>query len=272
MHHNGCKTIISDEQVRFVLNRKQYAKFIEFSDRSVLGDGINCLKCGCFVNLPTDSSEPMVQCPYCAYRFCRTCKCPWHPGVKCNDRADLELEQWRELQGAQRCPGCYRIIEKDDPETCNHMVHKTTDPMPCNRERTDFCYCCGVEVTPDYPHMEVDSPGTIHFPDGVFQDCRAVTLGYATMLQKRRFARRQRADDNSIVGVIGDNAFGNFFGAENTTGARKYQPQQQRRRRAECFTHTLRTPQAKARTARTGYANGTPRPFAHAPRRPLMMM
>ena len=29
-----------------------------------------------------------------------------------------------------------------------------------------------------------------HFPDGVFQDCRAVQMGIATMMQKRRHARR----------------------------------------------------------------------------------
>ena len=70
------------------------------------------------------------------------------------------------------------------------MVHKSTDAMPCTRERTDFCYCCGVEVTPDYPHAEADNPTVPHFPDGVFQDCRAVQMGIATMMQKRRHARR----------------------------------------------------------------------------------
>ncbi|KAJ8604327.1 hypothetical protein CTAYLR_002490 [Chrysophaeum taylorii] len=221
MHHAGCKTTIADALARLVLGRAEYRKFLDFSDRSVLGDGMHCLKCGCFVNLPADSAEPLVQCPYCAYRWCVRCKCPWHPGVQCDERGDVQLEEWRELQGAQRCPGCYKIIEKDDPETCNHMVHKSTDPLPCNRERTDFCYCCGIEVTPDYPHCEVDSPGTCHFPDGVFQDCRAVKLGYATMLQKRRHARRQGNNNNNNpngrtaalveTGVIGDNAFGNFF-------------------------------------------------------------
>ena len=71
-------------------------------------------------------------------------------------------------------------------------------------------YCCGVEISPDYPHAELDKLQTVqkllrrsprhrsrddcntliplrpdipHFPDGVFQDCRAVQLGYATMVQ-----------------------------------------------------------------------------------------
>ena len=49
---------------------------VDFYDRSVLGEGIHCLKCGSFVNLPRDG-DPMVQCPYCAYRWCVRCKCPW---------------------------------------------------------------------------------------------------------------------------------------------------------------------------------------------------
>ena len=155
---------------------------VDFYDRSVLGEGIHCLKCGSFVNLPRDG-DPMVQCPYCAYRWCVRCKCPWHPNIKCSERADVEVEEWREAHGAQRCPGCFKIIEKDDPESCNHMTHKNTDVMPCTRERTDFCYCCGVEISPDYPHAELDKPDIPHFPDGVFQDCRAVQLGYATMVQ-----------------------------------------------------------------------------------------
>ena len=111
---------------------------VDFYDRSVLGEGIHCLKCGSFVNLPRDG-DPMVQCPYCAYRWCVRCKCPWHPNIKCSERADVEVEEWREAHGAQRCPGCFKIIEKDDPESCNHMTHKNTDVMPCTRERTDFC-------------------------------------------------------------------------------------------------------------------------------------
>ena len=102
-----------------------------------------------------------VQCPYCAYRWCVRCKCPWHPNIKCSERADVEVEEWREAHGAQRCPGCFKIIEKDDPESCNHMTHKNTDVMPCTRERTDFCFClCGNQfaVTPARWRGSVEQP------------------------------------------------------------------------------------------------------------------
>ena len=91
-----------------MLGRKEYRKFVDFYDRSVLGEGIHCLKCGSFVNLPRDG-DPMVQCPYCAYRWCVRCKCPWHPNIKCSERADVEVEEWREAHGAQRCPGCFKL-------------------------------------------------------------------------------------------------------------------------------------------------------------------
>ena len=47
-------------------------------------------------------------------------------------RGEVELEEWRRSRGAQRCPGCYKIIEKDDAETCNHMVHKVGPRSQCD--------------------------------------------------------------------------------------------------------------------------------------------
>jgi hypothetical protein len=68
------------------------------------------------------------------------------------------------------------LIEKDGPDTCNHMVHKSTDAIPCIRYRTDFCYLCGEEVTSNYPHEEVARVGVNHFPEGVFQKCRNIII------------------------------------------------------------------------------------------------
>jgi hypothetical protein len=87
------------------------------------------------------------------------CKKPWHlTGERCPlDKFDETLEAWKEISGAQKCPACFKLIEKDDPDTCNHMVHKITDGIPCIHDRTDFCYLCGELVTADYPHDEVYS-------------------------------------------------------------------------------------------------------------------
>jgi hypothetical protein len=44
---------------------------------------------------------------------------------------------------------------------------------------------CGEGVTADYPHDETRNPGVNHFPDGVFQKCRIITI-------KERDAERER--------------------------------------------------------------------------------
>ena len=130
------------------------------------------------------------------------------------------------------------MIEKDDPESCNHMTHKSTDVMPCTRERTDFCYCCGVEISPDYPHAELDKPDIPHFPDGVFQDCRAVQLGYATMVQKRRLTGRSGRRRRDVAPLETDataGLFGAYFGNAQSPiqgeGFADETPAERRRRR-----------------------------------------
>ena len=97
------------------------------------------------------------------------------------------------------------------------MVHHATDSVPCLRERTDFCYCCGMEVLPDYPHEELNSPGVNHFPDGVFNDCRVVADGYDTMIQarsrKRRGSRgtRRARPSNAVFPAVEDEQLAPYF-------------------------------------------------------------
>ncbi|GMI10766.1 hypothetical protein TrRE_jg3075 [Triparma retinervis] len=172
MHHTGCLTVFEPKFAQRVLNRDEFERFNLFNDRAVYGDGMACIFCGNFVIFPDRMGGVMVACPYCRQRFCMKCKVAWHVGVDCMEEGKDDLEEWRKLHGATRCPGCFKVIEKDDPETCNHMVHKAVDSIPCVQERTDFCYCCGLEVTPDYPHFELMNPGVNHFPDGVYNDCR----------------------------------------------------------------------------------------------------
>jgi len=151
--------------------------------------------CQNFVNFP-DNMENIarVECPYCVQNFCVRCKKAWHSGISCAvDSYDVDLESWKNTSGAQKCPACRKLIEKDDPDTCNHMVHKITDGIPCIRERTDFCYCCGEEVTPSYPHNEVANKGVNHFPDGVFQRCRTIVKREKDAEKERlRKARRMK--------------------------------------------------------------------------------
>eukprot|EP01041_Mallomonas_annulata_P004375 gene4376-8716_t len=190
MHYEGCEERITPYTAKRFLSAANYTRFLDFMDRSTLGEGIRCIFCANFVNLPTETKMLMVECPHCVRRFCMRCRRPWHYKATCPLEAqdDLELQNWKAGSGAQKCPACSKLIEKEDPDTCNHMIHKITDSIPCIRNRTDFCCeyivnnlavrthlnLCGVEVTPDYPHEEASRPGVNHFPRGVFQCCLTV--------------------------------------------------------------------------------------------------
>lgn len=199
MHYEGCKGSLGGHVAKRVLNEIQYEKFVEFSDRAAYGEGMRCIFCGNYVNYPANTRYSMVQCPYCVQNFCIRCKKPWHFKGKCPlDTTDESLDTWKNDSGAQKCPACLKLIEKSDVETCNHMVHKITDGIPCIRDRTDFCYLCGEEVLSDYPHEEVNNLGVNHFPDGVFQKCRHIICKEKAEETERLRKSRRKKNHNSI--------------------------------------------------------------------------
>jgi len=102
---------------------------------------MRCVHCANYVNFPEQMEHvARVICPYCQQNFCIRCKKAWHHNNRCAvDTYDESLEVWKSASGAQKCPACKKLIEKDDPDTCNHMIHKITDGIPCIRDRTDFC-------------------------------------------------------------------------------------------------------------------------------------
>lgn len=174
MHYEGCNHFLDSKIAKRVMTKPLYERFCEFSDRSMYGDGMRCIFCNNYVTYPESGmKKAMVECPYCVQRFCVRCKAPWHYVSKCPaDSTDESLAVWTKTSGAQKCPSCTKLIEKSDSDSCNHMIHKITDGIPCTQDRTDFCYWCGEEVLPDYPHDETRNPGVNHFPEGVFQKCR----------------------------------------------------------------------------------------------------
>jgi hypothetical protein len=204
MHYEGCGGEILAGTAKRVLAKSQYSRFLEFHDRATYGDGMRCIFCNNFVNFPLEQNAiAMVECPYCIQKFCIRCKKPWHYGNRCPlEQLDDGLSEWKKESGASSCPACRKIIEKDDPDTCHHMIHKVTDSIPCIRERTDFCYLCGTEVAGDYPHIEIDNPSVNHFPDGVFQKCRkAVKLereAERDRIRKERRASRKTSRGGTI--------------------------------------------------------------------------
>jgi hypothetical protein len=234
---NNCPGTILPREAKRVLTASQYLKFCEFSDRSEYGEGIRCLFCNYYILYPSNHTVAMVECPSCLQRCCINCKKPWHYGQRCPlEVLDDSLDEWKRVTGAQKCPTCLKIIEKDDPATCHHMVHKSTDGIPCSRDRTDFCCeyplpslslfssspsrtdLCGLEVASEYPHDEVTNPGINHFPDGVFQNCRTILvrereierekLRKAKRMKKAQSALRSKSNVSVIVPVESDQDWG----------------------------------------------------------------
>ena len=202
LHFEGCTACIDSKVAKRVLTLALYQRFLEFSDRATYGEGMRCIFCSNYVNYPSEGAQAAVECPYCFQRFCIRCKKPWHYRGKCPlDNVDDSLEKYKISSGAQTCPCCKKLIEKNDPTTCNHMVHKITDGIPCIRDRTDFCYMCGEEVTPDYPHEEVNNLGVNHFPDGVFQTCRIITHRDKEA-ERRRLLKLRRSKKNKMSNNI----------------------------------------------------------------------
>ena len=120
--YNRCRTLIDPNQIQRVLNRKEFCRFNLFNDRALFGDGMLCIFCSHYVVFPSGFNLVRVQCPHCRSPFCMRCGKPWHYGKDCISGNDnFELEEWRKKTGAQKCPGCEKIIEKEDPETCNHV-------------------------------------------------------------------------------------------------------------------------------------------------------
>jgi hypothetical protein len=162
LYFANCSGIILPKEAKRVLTKPQYEKFCEFVDRVEYGEGIRCIFCNFYINYPplgpNSLQIAMVECPYCLQRCCIKCKKPWHYGQqKCPlELLDDSLDQWTKETGAQKCPTCLKVIEKDDPDTCHHMVHKSTDGIPCLRDRTDFCckfFLSFLLLPPPFPHV-----------------------------------------------------------------------------------------------------------------------
>jgi len=60
---------------------------------------------------------------------------------------------------------------------------------------------CGEEVTPDYPHEEINNLGVNHFPDGVFQTCRVVA-NRDKEAERKRLLKLRRSKKNKMSNNI----------------------------------------------------------------------
>jgi hypothetical protein len=147
LHHEGCPHTVSPQTARLFLNKEELGRFQEHQDRALFGDGVRCVHCRFFIVMQADlvsgaSKIYLTACPRCTKVFCMQCRKASHSGtggVCPVDVHDASLLQWKKQCGAQQCPSCRKVIEKEDEASCNHMVHKSSDCIPCCKERTDFC-------------------------------------------------------------------------------------------------------------------------------------
>ena len=101
MHFGGCDRLFDARIAKRVLKEGQYKRFLDFQDRAMYGEGLRCIFCDQYVNLPVDNSISIVSCPHCLQRFCIRCKQSYTVFHKCPlAHVDDSLEQWIAVSAA----------------------------------------------------------------------------------------------------------------------------------------------------------------------------
>ena len=162
--------------------------------------------------------------------------------------------------------------------------------MPCTRERRTFVLAVASKFRRTIPTLtrqvrqqriiaSIATPRPVkqlipqadipHFPDGVFQDCRAVQLGYATMVQREgspaeRAARRDVAplETEATAGLFGA-YFGNAESPIQGEGFADETPAERRRRRRRPRGRRRRRPRRPRSATGSGSGSGSSRRRRH---------
>jgi len=120
------------------------------------------------------------KCVACGFLACVRCEAPFHTGQSCEafqlvragpSDATLRLEQLASQRQWCKCPKCGTLIERSGG--CNHMTHLRAHGCLTSDEATHFCSQCFMQL--GGPHHKSEPDGTLHYPEGLFKDCR-VTL------------------------------------------------------------------------------------------------
>lgn len=99
---------------------------------------VYCVNAICSTFLGSSTNYRMVNdvvCPKCMLRTCPRCKKEAHEEENCEvNAANIELKALAVRSGWQTCPGCNRLVEKN--QGCNHITCRCT---------TQFCYICALK-------------------------------------------------------------------------------------------------------------------------------
>ena len=117
---------------------KKHEEKLEELDRKVaLNSNVSgVLRCCNLVGVVEVGQEGngYITCPTCKTNYCLRCGSPRHEG-SCTQWSVNSTQEWAHQNGAQRCPNCHELIQKNGG--CNHMTCRK--PMGCGYE---FCYVC----------------------------------------------------------------------------------------------------------------------------------
>ena len=120
-----------DVLIRYLNVGEEYAS----SDPTFCSD----VKCGVFINVPTDNTSQWASCAKCHKSTCTQCKGAYlnHPTPDVHpELISKEDKELAEREGYKQCPNskCRKLLERIDG--CDHMT------CDCG---THFCYRCGPE-------------------------------------------------------------------------------------------------------------------------------
>jgi len=182
--HMNCNGLLHYADVYHILEPSMLREYDRMQALAALPpeDRVTCPVC---FTISAMGSTARLRCANrrCNREFCSKCQVIWHRNESCaqyqsrisdkncaNEEKFLlmiEKEKW------MACPNCGAMIEKT--EGCNHITHKACTGSPTGR--TDFCYCCSQRLAGDgHRYEEGTNPLVLHFPNGVFKDCRNVQI------------------------------------------------------------------------------------------------
>jgi len=188
--HMDCDGLLHYADVYHILGKEMLREYDRMQALAALPpeDRVTCPVC---FTISGVGSTARLRCANrrCNLEFCSQCQVIWHKNESCpqyqsriSDKNVANEEKFKimiEKEKWQGCPNCGAMIEKT--EGCNHITHKACTGTESGR--TDFCYCCSQRLTGEgHRYEEGTDPLILHFPEGVFKDCRKVREEAKTVL------------------------------------------------------------------------------------------
>ncbi|CDW77391.1 ibr domain containing protein [Stylonychia lemnae] len=132
-----CSAVLERSVIRNLLDMdefKRYLRLIENHEMTFEKDKKFCPVAECEGVIERKANQKKTICQKCQNNVCFDCQSIWHENESCEKYQEKNCVNWADCKGAQRCPKCKTLIEKN--EGCNHMT--------CYKCQHDFCWVCGL--------------------------------------------------------------------------------------------------------------------------------